>query len=231
MKYASCQCGRWCGGSRPNGLQALTRYEAAQAWQAPQAPAAFLPAACARASGPLPQQATDIAWPCVTGAVGSRLEAFRRRASDTRSASCPNVLARDRSSFHRRCRGTARALRARPEGAARSPKAASLRPCGCSTDSTCSPSTKGEGRSQSPARPPGLAWLRPTGILGDREPTVRERAAAGLFMADLYNGIENTLKRICRHCGVAIPSGGNWHVELAKDEMTSLRTGSSIGLS
>ncbi len=49
-----------------------------------------------------------------------------------------------------------------------------------------------------------------------RQPTVREMAAAGLFLANYYNGIENILKRICRYHEVTIPSGGDWHVELAK---------------
>jgi hypothetical protein len=35
-------------------------------------------------------------------------------------------------------------------------------------------------------------------------------------LANFYNGIENILKRICRFHGIAIPAGGDWHVELAK---------------
>ena len=39
------------------------------------------------------------------------------------------------------------------------------------------------------------------------EPTVREIAAAGLFLANLYNGIENVLKRICRFHEIDISPG------------------------
>jgi hypothetical protein len=49
-----------------------------------------------------------------------------------------------------------------------------------------------------------------------REPTVRELAAAGLFLANFYNGIENVLKRICRFHEIDIRAGSDWHVELAK---------------
>lgn len=49
-----------------------------------------------------------------------------------------------------------------------------------------------------------------------REPTVRESAAAGLFLANFYNGIENVLKRICRFHEIEIPLGSDWHVELVK---------------
>jgi hypothetical protein len=49
-----------------------------------------------------------------------------------------------------------------------------------------------------------------------REPTVRELAAAGLFMANLYNGVENILKRIARFQQVEIRSGAEWHIELVK---------------
>lgn len=48
------------------------------------------------------------------------------------------------------------------------------------------------------------------------EPTVRELAAAGLFLANFYNGIENVLKRICRFHEIDIPASSNWHVELVK---------------
>jgi hypothetical protein len=40
-------------------------------------------------------------------------------------------------------------------------------------------------------------------------------AAAALFLANFYNGIENVLKRICRFNHVDIPAGGDWHLELA----------------
>jgi len=50
--------------------------------------------------------------------------------------------------------------------------------------------------------------------IGDRKPSTRETAAAGLFLANLYNGIENILKRLCLFHGVRLPSGDNWHAEL-----------------
>jgi hypothetical protein len=40
-------------------------------------------------------------------------------------------------------------------------------------------------------------------------PTARDLAAAGLFLANFYNGIENILKRICRYQRVEVPSGGD----------------------
>ncbi|MDA1140817.1 MAG: hypothetical protein O3B01_19805 [Planctomycetota bacterium] len=42
----------------------------------------------------------------------------------------------------------------------------------------------------------------------------RDIAAAGLFLANFYGGIENIFKRICRFHGVALPSGDNWHAVL-----------------
>ena len=50
--------------------------------------------------------------------------------------------------------------------------------------------------------------------VGEAGPTARELAAAGLFLANFYNGIENILKRICRYRGVEMPSGEDWHVVL-----------------
>jgi hypothetical protein len=50
--------------------------------------------------------------------------------------------------------------------------------------------------------------------LADREPTVREIAAASAFLADFYGGVENILKRISFHRGVSMPTGDNWHTEL-----------------
>lgn len=50
--------------------------------------------------------------------------------------------------------------------------------------------------------------------LADRSPTVREKAAAGAFLADFYGGIENILKRISYHYGVELPVGDNWHLDL-----------------
>lgn len=50
--------------------------------------------------------------------------------------------------------------------------------------------------------------------LADREPTVREKTAAGAFMAQFYGGIENILKRISLYRSVPMPSGDNWHTDL-----------------
>lgn len=50
--------------------------------------------------------------------------------------------------------------------------------------------------------------------LAGRDPTLREKAAAAAFLAQLYSGVENVLKRISQFYGVALPSGENWHVEL-----------------
>jgi len=50
----------------------------------------------------------------------------------------------------------------------------------------------------------------------NKQPTKRELAAAAIFMAQFYNGIENIFKRICYFHGVPLPSGDNWHVELFK---------------
>lgn len=49
-----------------------------------------------------------------------------------------------------------------------------------------------------------------------REPTVREVAAGGLFLANFYGGIENALKRVAAHHGYRIPAGPDWHVELSR---------------
>lgn len=43
--------------------------------------------------------------------------------------------------------------------------------------------------------------------LTDREPSVREKTAAAAFVAQFYNGIENTLKRITRFKSVPLPKG------------------------
>lgn len=47
-----------------------------------------------------------------------------------------------------------------------------------------------------------------------REPDVRERAAAGQFLGSVYMGIENILERILKFRGQEVPSGDRWHVEL-----------------
>ena len=49
-----------------------------------------------------------------------------------------------------------------------------------------------------------------------REPTVREVAAGGLFLANFYAGIENVLKRVAASYGHRIPAGPDWHVELSR---------------
>lgn len=45
-------------------------------------------------------------------------------------------------------------------------------------------------------------------------PTLREKTAAGAFLAQFYNGIENILKRICVFHSIPLPTGINWHTEL-----------------
>jgi hypothetical protein len=50
--------------------------------------------------------------------------------------------------------------------------------------------------------------------LAGRDPTIREIAAAGAFLADFYSGIENILKRVSYHYGVELPTGDNWHLDL-----------------
>ena len=50
--------------------------------------------------------------------------------------------------------------------------------------------------------------------LSERTPTLREKTAAAAFMAQFYNGVENILKRTSRHCGVSLPTGETWHVDL-----------------
>lgn len=47
-----------------------------------------------------------------------------------------------------------------------------------------------------------------------REPTLRERAAAGAFLMQFYNGVENLLKRISKQNGVPLPAGQDWHADL-----------------
>ncbi len=52
--------------------------------------------------------------------------------------------------------------------------------------------------------------------LSARTPTTREVAAAGMFLASLYNGVENVLKRLWSFHGSPLPAGENWHIELFK---------------
>lgn len=46
------------------------------------------------------------------------------------------------------------------------------------------------------------------------DPTVREKTAAGAFLAQFYSGVENISKRICRFHNVELPEGDAWHLEL-----------------
>ena len=50
--------------------------------------------------------------------------------------------------------------------------------------------------------------------LTEREPTVREKTAAGAFLAQFYGGIENIMKRISLFPSVPMPTGDNWHADL-----------------
>jgi hypothetical protein len=52
--------------------------------------------------------------------------------------------------------------------------------------------------------------------IADREPTIRELAAAALFLANFYSGVENVLKRIGRFHRVEVPVGSDWHLELLR---------------
>jgi hypothetical protein len=50
--------------------------------------------------------------------------------------------------------------------------------------------------------------------VAERQPTVREKAAAAIFLAQFYTGIENILKRISHFYNVPLPKGEMWHLEL-----------------
>jgi hypothetical protein len=52
--------------------------------------------------------------------------------------------------------------------------------------------------------------------VAEREPTVREKTAAATFMAQVYGGIENILKRICYFNSIPLPTGDTWHTDLFK---------------
>ncbi|HIJ88667.1 MAG TPA: hypothetical protein HPP97_13475 [Desulfuromonadales bacterium] len=52
--------------------------------------------------------------------------------------------------------------------------------------------------------------------LSAREPTIREKTAAGAFLAQFYGGIENILKRVHRYHNVPIPTGETWHTDIFK---------------
>lgn len=47
-----------------------------------------------------------------------------------------------------------------------------------------------------------------------RMPTIREKTAAGAFLAQFYTGVESILKRISRYHGVSLPYGDTWHLDL-----------------
>ena len=47
-----------------------------------------------------------------------------------------------------------------------------------------------------------------------RERTVVELAAIGVFLHNIYNGIENILKQTLKMKGIQIPRTENWHKEL-----------------
>ena len=53
--------------------------------------------------------------------------------------------------------------------------------------------------------------------LEHREPTVREKTAAGAFLAQFYSGIENILKRINTYYSYSLPAGETWHTDLFKE--------------
>lgn len=48
----------------------------------------------------------------------------------------------------------------------------------------------------------------------DSEPTVYDRAAAAMLLAQFYNGVENIMKRICSFHSVPLPEGDRSHAEL-----------------
>ncbi len=52
--------------------------------------------------------------------------------------------------------------------------------------------------------------------LSASEPTVREKTAAGAFLAQFYGGIENILKRVHRYHGIPMPTGDTWHTDVFK---------------
>ena len=46
------------------------------------------------------------------------------------------------------------------------------------------------------------------------EPPPVIKSGAAFFLAQLYSGIENILKLICKYKGEVLPSGDDWHVRL-----------------
>lgn len=52
--------------------------------------------------------------------------------------------------------------------------------------------------------------------VGNRKPSVREKTAAATFVAQLYGGIENILKRISLFNNIPFPTGRTWQMDLFK---------------
>ena len=52
--------------------------------------------------------------------------------------------------------------------------------------------------------------------LVNREPTVREITAAGAFLAQFYNGIENIINRFYKYFGKTLHQTPDWHITLFK---------------
>jgi len=48
----------------------------------------------------------------------------------------------------------------------------------------------------------------------NRDPTVREKTAAAVFLAQFYGGIENILKSLHRYHGIPMPVGDSWHSDV-----------------
>lgn len=67
-----------------------------------------------------------------------------------------------------------------------------------------------------------LADLRQS--IGLREPTVHELAAFGSYIHNIYNGMENVLKRIARFYGEKLPESPSWHKQLLKLFIEPART-------
>ena len=51
-------------------------------------------------------------------------------------------------------------------------------------------------------------------LAGSRAPSAIEKTAAGAFLSQFYNGIENILKRFVKHLGDSMPAGDDWHIVL-----------------
>jgi len=67
-----------------------------------------------------------------------------------------------------------------------------------------------------------LAYMEQTAVereavldgLGQDEAGLRDKMACAGFLMNLYGGAEKILLRICRHRGLTVPTGGDWHSEL-----------------